>query len=88
LRHALLAQAGWQATPEGVFIARARHVDALRRAQGHLQQAQAHARQRDAALDLLAEDLRLTHDALGEISGATSADELLGQIFSRFCIGK
>ncbi|MFT3818608.1 MAG: tRNA uridine-5-carboxymethylaminomethyl(34) synthesis GTPase MnmE [Rubrivivax sp.] len=88
LRRALLAQAGWQAVPEGVFIARARHVDALRRAQAHLQQAQAHARQRDAALDLLAEDLRLAHDALGEISGATSADELLGQIFSRFCIGK
>ncbi|MCA0241842.1 MAG: tRNA uridine-5-carboxymethylaminomethyl(34) synthesis GTPase MnmE [Proteobacteria bacterium] len=88
LRQALLAQAGWQATPEGLFIARARHVDALRRAAGHLQQAQAHARQRDAALDLLAEDLRLAHDALGEISGATSADELLGQIFSRFCIGK
>ena len=88
LRRALLAQAGWQATPEGVFIARARHVDALRRAEAHLRQARAHARQRDTALDLLAEDLRLAHDALGEISGATSADELLGQIFSRFCIGK
>ncbi|MFZ8239048.1 hypothetical protein ACO1KV_13480, partial [Staphylococcus aureus] len=44
--------------------------------------------QRDAALDLLAEELRLAHDALGEITGAFSADELLGVIFSSFCIGK
>jgi tRNA modification GTPase len=46
------------------------------------------AAQRDAALDLLAEELRLAHDALGEITGAFSADELLGVIFSSFCIGK
>ena len=88
LRHALLAQAGWQATADGVFIARARHVDALQRTREHLQLAQAHARQRDAALDLLAEELRQAHDALGEITGAMTADDLLGEIFSRFCIGK
>jgi tRNA modification GTPase len=88
LRTALLQQAGWQATLDGVFIARARHVDALNRAREHLQQAQAHARQQDAALDLLAEELRRAHDALGEITGAMSADDLLGEIFSRFCIGK
>jgi tRNA modification GTPase len=88
LRRALLVQAGWQAGPDGVFIARARHVDALQRTRAHLQQAQAHARQRDAALDLLAEELRLAHDALGEITGAMTADDLLGEIFSRFCIGK
>ncbi len=88
LRRALLVQAGWQATADGVFIARARHLDALQRTQAHLCQAQAHARQRDGALDLLAEDLRLAHEALGEIAGAMSADELLGEIFSRFCIGK
>jgi len=88
LRQALLAQAGWQATADGVFIARARHVDALQRTQTHLRRAQDHARQRDGALDLLAEDLRLAHDALGEITGAMTADELLGEIFSRFCIGK
>jgi tRNA modification GTPase len=88
LRQALLAQAGWQATPDGLFIARARHVHALQRTQAHLQQALAHARQRDGALDLLAEDLRLAHDALGEITGAMTADELLGEIFGRFCIGK
>ena len=88
LRQALLKQAGWQATTDGVFIARARHVDALLRTQAHLQAAQAHAAGRDAALDLLAEDLRAAHDALGEITGAMTADELLGAIFGRFCIGK
>ena len=88
LRLALLQQAGWQAAPEGLFIARARHVDALRRTQQHLQQAQQHAALHDAALDLLAEELRLAHRALGEITGEFSNEDLLGEIFSRFCIGK
>lgn len=88
LRQALLAQAGWQPGAEGVFIARARHVDALQRTRAQLQQALAHAGQGNAALDLLAEELRLAHEHLGEISGQMSADELLGEIFSRFCIGK
>ena len=88
LRRALLQQAGWQAAPEGLYIARARHVDALRRTQAHLQLAQQHAAVRDAALDLLAEELRLAHRALGEITGAFSNEDLLGEIFSRFCIGK
>ncbi len=88
LRHALLTQAGWQATSDGLFIARARHVDALQRTRGHLQTAQAHAHLGDAALDLLAEELRRAHDALGEITGAMTADELLGEIFGRFCMGK
>ena len=88
LRQALLHQAGWQAAPEGLFIARARHVHALARAREHLQHAQAHAAVRDAALDLLAEELRLAHRALGEITGQFSSEDLLGEIFSRFCIGK
>ncbi|WP_422011183.1 tRNA uridine-5-carboxymethylaminomethyl(34) synthesis GTPase MnmE [Roseateles sp.] len=88
LRQRLLQTAGWQAVPEGLFIARERHVQALARTAGHLAQARAIAEQRDAALDLLAEELRLAHDALGEITGAFSADELLGVIFSSFCIGK
>ena len=50
--------------------------------------AQAHAAQDDGALDLLAEELRLAHNALGTITGAFSADDLLGEIFTRFCIGK
>ena len=72
LRHALLAQAGWQAAPEGLFIARTRHVQALQRAHAHLLQAQAQAALRDAALDLLAEELRLAHRALGEITGSSA----------------
>jgi tRNA modification GTPase len=89
LRAALLQRAGWQALPDdGLFIARARHVDALQRCAAHLAQAGALAAQASAALDLLAEELRLAHDALGEITGAFTADDLLGEIFSRFCIGK
>ena len=88
LRRALLQAAGWQPGAEGLFIARARHLDALQRTRQHLQQAEAHAARRDAALDLLAEELRLAHESLGEITGQMSADELLGEIFSRFCIGK
>ena len=88
LRWQLLELAGWHAQPEGVFIARTRHVQALRRTGEHLQRAQAQAARADAALDLLAEELRLAHDALGEITGAFTPDDLLGEIFSRFCIGK
>jgi tRNA modification GTPase len=88
LRHALLALAGWQAAGEGLYTARARHVQALQTAQQHVQAAQAHAALRDAALDLLAEELRLAHRALGEITGVFSNEDLLGKIFSGFCIGK
>ena len=88
LRRLLLEQAGWQAAPEGVFIARQRHVQALHEAREHLALAGEHAAQQDGALDLLAEELRLAHNALGRITGAFSADDLLGEIFTRFCIGK
>ncbi len=88
LRHGLLARAGWQASPEGTFIARTRHVQALQRTQSHLSDAAAQLASADPALDLLAEDLRLAQRALGEITGEFTADDLLGEIFSRFCIGK
>jgi tRNA modification GTPase len=89
LRHALLERAGWHASPQGdVYIARTRHVQALRRTREHLAAAQALAERADAALDLLAEELRLAHHTLGEITGRWSADALLGEIFGRFCIGK
>ena len=88
LRHLLLQRAGWQQTTEGVFIARERHVQALRRAREHLDAARAWMEQGDTALDLFAEELRLAHDALGAITGAFTADDLLGEIFGRFCIGK
>jgi len=88
LRARLLALAGWHGQPEGVFIARTRHIQALRATREHLSNASEQAERADAALDLLAEELRLAHDALGEITGAFSSDQLLGEIFSRFCIGK
>ena len=71
-----------------VYIARTRHVQALQRTREHLIAAQTLAARADAALDLLAEELRLAHHALGEITGRWSADALLGEIFGRFCIGK
>jgi tRNA modification GTPase len=88
LRRRLLELAGWHAPPEGVFIARTRHVQALRRCATHLVAAAEHAMAGDRVLELLAEELRAAHDALGEITGATTADDLLGEIFGRFCIGK
>ncbi|MBI5718292.1 MAG: tRNA uridine-5-carboxymethylaminomethyl(34) synthesis GTPase MnmE [Burkholderiales bacterium] len=88
LRQALLEQAGWQAAPEGTVIARTRHVEALRRTREHLGAAVVHAAARDTALDLLAEELRLAHQALGEITGEFTSDDLLGEIFGHFCIGK
>ncbi len=88
LRQELLRQAGWQAVPEGLFTARTRHVEALRRALGHVHAAQAQAAQGNSALELLAEELRLAHRALGEITGEFSTEDLLGVIFSSFCIGK
>ena len=88
LRQELLRRAGWSAGAEGIYTARTRHVQALGRADAHLLSAAAQLQQVPAALDLLAEDLRLAQQALGEITGEFSADDLLGEIFSRFCIGK
>jgi tRNA modification GTPase len=84
LRERLLTAAGWQAAGEGAFMARARHLDALERAAGHL----AAARAATAQLEFFAEELRLAQAALSEITGEFSADDLLGEIFSSFCIGK
>ncbi len=88
LRQRLLQVAGWQAAPEGVWLARERHVQALRRVGDHLDTANRFLAPEALALDLLAEELRLAHNALGEITGAFTADDLLGVIFSSFCIGK
>lgn len=84
LRDKLLEAAGWQATGEGTFMARARHLDALARGASHL----AAARQATGQLELFAEELRLAQAALSEITGEFTADDLLGEIFSKFCIGK
>ena len=87
LRAAIRAAAGLGERLEGVFTARARHLDALRQAQAHLRAARERlATGRNA--ELAAEDLRLGHAALGLITGQTTTEDLLGAVFSRFCIGK
>ncbi len=88
LRRKLLQVAGWQSAPEGVYMARERHVQALRRVEVHLAESGALLARRAQALDLLAEELRLAQNALNEITGEFSSDDLLGVIFSSFCIGK
>ena len=88
LRQTLLQRVGWQAVPEGLFIARERHVRALAATAAHLREALAQVSLPAPPLDLVAEELRLAHEQLGSITGRMSADELLGEIFGRFCIGK
>jgi tRNA modification GTPase len=89
LRQALLDAAGWQTQGgEGLFMARERHIQAIHRVQNHLQQAAEHLINASHALDLLAEELRLAQNCLNEITGEFSSDDLLGVIFTQFCIGK
>ncbi|NDY82431.1 tRNA uridine-5-carboxymethylaminomethyl(34) synthesis GTPase MnmE [Orrella sp. NBD-18] len=88
LKKKLLEIAGWNPGQESPWLARQRHVDALEQARMHLSLAHEHAAESDRVLDLFAEELRLAHDALGNITGRMTPDDLLGEIFSRFCIGK
>ncbi len=88
LRQRLLSLAGWQHAGDGLFMARERHLQALRRVGEHLDTAHELLHLQAEHLDLLAEELRLAQHALGEITGEFTADDLLGEIFSRFCIGK
>lgn len=87
LREHLKACMGFEQTAESGFSARRRHLDALRQAQSHLDHGHAQLTLAGAG-ELLAEDLRQAQQALGEITGAFSSDDLLGRIFSSFCIGK
>ena len=84
VRQELLRIAGWHAHGEDVILARERHLTALRKALAHVSEAGGQL----GALELFAEELRLAQEQLGEITGEFTADELLGVIFSRFCIGK
>lgn len=88
LQQRLLEMIGWQPSAgEGAFMARQRHLSALTTAQTHLEAACALAKSLDQ-VELFAEELRLAQLALSSITGEFSADDLLGEIFSRFCIGK
>jgi len=87
LRARIRELAGYEDQGEGAFTARRRHLDALRRAADHFASGR-RALDESGAGELLAEELRLSQEALGEITGAVSSDDLLGRIFSEFCIGK
>ena len=84
LRRAIVRAAGWAATGESVFLARERHLRALAAAAHHLERAGEELER----WELFAEELRLAHAELGRITGEFTSDDLLGEIFSRFCIGK
>jgi tRNA modification GTPase len=84
LRKAILEAAGWSSSGEPVFLARERHLRALQQARSHLEAAAQEA----GRWELFAEELRLAHSSLGAITGEFGADDLLGEIFTRFCIGK
>jgi tRNA modification GTPase len=87
LRLHLKASAGYQGVEAGAFSARQRHLDALDRAHGLMRSAVATLRL-DQAFELFAEDLRLAQRALSEVTGEMTSEDLLGQIFGSFCIGK
>jgi tRNA modification GTPase len=84
LRANILQSVGWRPAEEAQFMARERHLRALQQADAALARAAAQVK----AIELFAEELRLAQQALGAITGQFSADDLLGEIFSRFCIGK
>jgi tRNA modification GTPase len=86
LREQLKAAAGYQSTG-GAWSARRRHIDALARAQSLFELAEARVEEK-ASFELVAEELRQAHQALGEITGEVSSDALLGAVFATFCIGK
>lgn len=89
LRQKILDMAGWQFNHagEGIFMARQRHLEALTQAKVHLANAQEYT-ETEYQLELLAEELKLAQYALSAITGQFTADDLLGEIFSHFCIGK
>ncbi len=88
LKKKILEIAGWGGSQEGAIIARRRHLDCLDRAAEHIDKSQQFAADGNISLDLFAEELRLAQDQLGQITGKLLPDDLLGKIFSQFCIGK
>jgi tRNA modification GTPase len=88
LKKAILSRIGWQAGQEDVLTSRQRHIDCLMHAEEALNRAGLYALQGNRALELFAEELRLAQEHVGQITGRLLPDDLLGKIFSQFCIGK
>ncbi len=88
LKLKILELVGWGGSQEGAIVARRRHLDCLDRAATHLEKSQIFAADGNISLELFAEELRLAQDQLGQITGKLLPDDLLGKIFSQFCIGK
>jgi tRNA modification GTPase len=88
VERAVLDAVGASEGTEETYLARERHVAALRDAAAHLEASTSHVASQPPAIELFAEELRAAQDALSSITGAFSADDLLGAIFGRFCIGK
>ncbi len=88
LKQRILEIAGWEGAQEGAIVARRRHLDCLDRAAEHIVKSEQFAANGNISLELFAEELRLAQDNLGQITGKLLPDDLLGKIFSQFCIGK
>ena len=88
LKKAILSRIGWQAGQEDVLTSRQRHIDCLMHAEEALNRAGLYALQGNRAFELFAEELRLAQEHVGQITGRLLPDDLLGKIFSQFCIGK
>jgi tRNA modification GTPase len=88
LKQQILKSVGWGGSPEGAIVARRRHLDCLDWASIHLEKSPQFAADGNISLELFAEELRLAQDQLGQITGKLLPDDLLGKIFSQFCIGK
>jgi tRNA modification GTPase len=88
LKEKMLLSLGWQKHSDDVILARQRHIDALKNALQNVLEAKKYLSLGNASLELFAEELRLAQDELGKITGKLLPDDLLGKIFSSFCIGK
>ena len=88
LKQKILEMVGWSGSQEGAIIARRRHLDCIERASEHIARSEQFAANGNNSLELFAEELFLAQNHLGQITGKLLPDDLLGKIFSQFCIGK
>jgi tRNA modification GTPase len=88
LKQKILEIVGWNGSQEGAIVARRRHLDCLERASEHIARSEQFAANGNNSLELFAEELSLAQNHLGQITGKLLPDDLLGKIFSQFCIGK